>query len=683
MAQQRLPMRKIRDVLRLKAVGMSKRKIAAALGIGATAAGECLRRAREAGVGWPLPDDMTDAGLEARLYPASTVLAEIKARRPQPDWPAIHRELKRKGVTLQLVWEEHRAGHAQGYGYSRFCELYRAWEGRLSPTMRQTHVGGEKLFVDYAGTTMEVIDGATGEAIKVQLFVAVLGASSHTWAEATWTQTLPDWIGSHTRAFAFFGGVAAMVVSDNLKAGITKACFYEPSVNRSYAEMAAHYDTAIVPARPYKPRDKAKVEVGVQVATRWIIAKLRKRQFFSLAELNAAIAVEVAALNARVTRHLGASRKALFEELERPALKALPAEPYVYAEWKQCRLGLDYHVEVEKHYYSAPHQLLREKVWVRITARTVEVFHCGKRVAAHVRSSSNRRHTTVREHMPSSHRRYADWTLESLRRARLRSGAAPRRWSRSSCAERTHPEQGFRSCVGILRLATPHGAGRLEAACARALQIGARSYTSVNSILKNNLDRKRPEPATDGPAISTATSVAQATSIEENTIDADTPDHRSAASAQARRHGRRICRAGDPRPIEGAVARRMAGAAGRPRGGQPLDQPLAQPPQGCPAQARPSLASRTSTTARNAASTRRCTRASPPAAGSPSIAPCSSPGPAASASRGSLARWRRRPAATATACITPACRACSPISSWRTAMAASPDCSARSPRLTC
>ena len=502
MAQQRLPMRKIRDVLRLKAAGMSKRKIAAGLGIGATATGECLRRARKAGVGWPLPDGMTDAGLEARLYPASTVLAEIKARRPQPDWPTLHRELKRKGVTLQLVWEEHRGGHPDGYGYSRFCELYRAWEGRLSPTMRQTHVAGEKLFVDYAGTTMDVIDGATGEVVKVQLFVAVLGASSYTWAEATWTQTLPDWIGSHTRAFAHLGGAAAMTVSDNLKSGITKACFYEPAVNRSYAEMAAHYDTAIVPARPYKPRDKAKVEVGVQVATRWIIAKLRKRQFFSLPEVNGAIAVEVAALNARVTRHLGASRKTLFDELERSALKKLPAEPYVYAEWKECKVGLDYHVEVEKHYYSTPHTLLREKVWVRITVRTVEVFHRGQRVAAHVRSSSNRKHTTVREHMPSSHQRHADWTLENLRRRSGEIGRSTSALVEIILRERAHPEQGFRSCVGILRLGSTHGAGRLEAACARALEIGARSYSSVNSILKNNLDRKRPEPATDGPAIS-------------------------------------------------------------------------------------------------------------------------------------------------------------------------------------
>ena len=348
---------------------------------------------------------------------------------------------------------------------------------------------------------MQVIDGATGEVIEVQLFVAVLGASSYTYAEATWTQGLADWIGSHTRTFAFIGGVPGMVVSDNLKAGITKACFYEPAVNRTYAEMAAHYDTAIVPARPYKPRDKAKVEVAVLVATRWIIAKLRKRTFFSLAELNAAIAIEVAALNARVTRHLGASRKALFEELECPALKSLPAEPYTYAQWKECKLGLDYHVEVEKHYYSVPYQLLREKMWVRITARTVEVFHRGKRVAAHVRSSSNRKHTTVREHMPSSHRRYADWTPEHLRRRAGEIGRNTSALIEIILRERPHPEQGFRSSIGIIGLANAHGRDRLEAACGRALEIGARSYTSVNSILKNNLDRRRPAKATDGPAI--------------------------------------------------------------------------------------------------------------------------------------------------------------------------------------
>jgi transposase len=329
----------------------------------------------------------------------------------------------------------------------------------------------------------------------------VLGASSYTYAEATWTQGLSDWIGSHTRTFAFIGGVPAMVVSDNLRSGITKACFYEPAVNRTYAEMAAHYNTAIVPARPYRARDKAKVEVAVQVATRFITAKLRNRTFFSLSALNAAIAEEVTQINDRVSRHLGASRRALFEDLERLALKPLPAEPYVFAEWKECRVGLDYHVEVGKHYYSVPHQLLREKVWARVTARTVEVFHRGRRVAAHARSSSNRKHTTVREHMPSSHRRYADWTPERLRQ---QAGAIGRNTSalvEIILRERTHPEQGFRACVGIVRLAKTCGRERLEAACVRALEIGARSYSSVNSILKNNLDRQRPATPADGPAI--------------------------------------------------------------------------------------------------------------------------------------------------------------------------------------
>jgi transposase len=492
-------MRKIRDVLRLSAAGMSKRQIAASLGVSATAAGDCIRRARRAGLGWPLPEGLKDEALEARLYPPPTAAA--KDRRPQPDWAAVYRELRRPGVTLQLLWEEHRAANPDGYGYSRYCELFRAWEARLSPTMRQSHVAGERLFVDYAGTTLEVIDGATGEVKTAQLFVAALGASSLTYAEATWTQGLSDWIGSHTRAFAFIGGVPAMVVSDNLRSGVTKACFYEPAVNRTYAEMAAHYNTAIVPARPYRARDKAKVEVAVQIATRFIIAKLRNRQFFLLTALNAAIAELVAQINNRMSRHLGASRRALFEDVERSALKRLPAEPYVFAEWKECRVGLDYHVEIDKHYYSAPHQLLREKVWARITARTVEVFHRGQRVAAHVRSSANRKHTTVREHMPSSHRRYADWTPERLKRQAGEIGRNAAALVEIILRERAHPEQGFRACLGILRLAKTFGRERLEAACERALEIGARSYSSVNSILNNNLDRQRPATPADGPAI--------------------------------------------------------------------------------------------------------------------------------------------------------------------------------------
>jgi len=496
---KRLPMRRIRDALRLRAAGLTRRQIANSVGVGRTTVGDYLDRAARAGFSWPLPDDLDDAGLELRLFPSAG--AGPGEARSQPDWPMIHRELRKRSVTLLLLWEEYRAVYPDGYGYSQFCERYRRFKGRLSPTMRQTHAAGERMFVDYAGQTIGVVDGLTGEVHETQLFVAVLGASSYTYAEATWTQSLPDWCGSHERAFNFFGGVTAQVVSDNLKSGITKACFYEPAVNLTYADLAAHYDTAVVPARPYKPRDKAKVEVGVLLAERWIIARLRNRRFFTLGELNAAIRDCLAALNNRVTRHLGASRRALFEELDRPALKALPAEPYEYAEWAERRVGLDYHVEVEKHYYSVPHKLLREKVSARLTARTVEIFHRGKRVAAHLRSSSNRRHTTVSEHMPSAHRRYADWTPERLRRQAGGIGPGTAALVDVILRERRHPEQGFRACIGILRLARTHGTQRLEAACARALEIGARSYTSVNSILKNNLDRKRSEPATDGPAI--------------------------------------------------------------------------------------------------------------------------------------------------------------------------------------
>lgn len=495
----RLSMRKIRDVLRLQADGLSKRQIAASLGIGATAAGTFMQRAAKAGLAWPLPTDLDDAALEALLFPPPPPSGTTD--RPLPDWARIHAELKRPGVTLQLLWEEYRVAEPNGLSRSWFCECYRQWEKRLSPTMRQTHVAGEKLFVDYAGTTIDLVDVETGEIHACQLFVATLGASSLTYAEATLTQTLPDWIGAHTRAFVYFGGVSAMVVSDNLKSGITKACFYEPAVNRSYEEMAQHYRTAIIPARPRKPRDKAKVEVAVQIATRWIIAKLRNAKFFKLAELNAAIAECVTALNERKSRHLGASRRDLFEKIERSALKPLPAEPHEFAAWKEVRVGFDYHVEIEKHYYSVPYTLLRETLWARITARTVELLHKGVRIAAHVRSSSNRKPSTIPEHMPSSHRRYAEWTPERLQRKAAEIGPQTAILVEVIMRERTHPEQGFRSSIGIIGLAKSYGPERLEAACARALDINARSYRSVKSILQNNLDRKRPETPAEGPAI--------------------------------------------------------------------------------------------------------------------------------------------------------------------------------------
>src|SRR3954452_5311132 len=406
------------------------------------------------------------------------------------DWATIHRDLRRPNVTLALLWEEYRAATTDGFGYSWFCDLYREWTGRLKPTLRQVHLAGERLFVDFAGHAMEVIDAPTGEIQRAEIFVAVLGASSFIYAEATASQALADWIGAHVNALTALGGVPRQIVSDNLKAGITKACFYEPTVNRTYADMAAHYRTAIIPARPYKPRDKAKVEVGVQVVQRWILARLRNRRFFSLAELNQAIRELVEQLNDRPMRGWGATRRALFEQLDRPALLELPQTPYEYADWKRCRVNLDYHIEIAKHFYSVPFQLLRQEVEARITAKTVEIFHRGKLVAAHLRGLRAHRPTTVPDHMPSSHRRYRDWTHERILREAAAVGDDTAALLEVILRSRPHPEQGFRSCIGILGLGKRYGAERLDGACARALALGTRSYGSVSAILKNAQEQR-------------------------------------------------------------------------------------------------------------------------------------------------------------------------------------------------
>lgn len=496
---KRLPMRKIRDVLRLSAEGLSTRQIAASLGIGRTTLRGYLDRATELGLAWPLPADMSDTDLERCLF--HRPYQNTQRIEAQPDWPYIHRELRRKGVTLMLLWEEYRADHPDGYGYSRFCELYTRWEGKLSPVMRQRHPAGERLFVDYAGRTIDVIDPQTGEVRTAQVFVAVLGASNYTFVEATWTQSLPDWIASHVRALNFFGGVTAQIVSDNLKSGVTKACFYDPAINRTYADMAAHYDTAVVPARPYKPKDKAKAEGGVLLAERWILARLRNHQFFSLAEVNAAIRPLLDRLNDKLSRHLGANRRQLFEQLDKPALKLLPVAPYVYAEWKKCRAGLDYHVAIDKHYYSVPYQLLKKDLWARITDRTIEVFYVGQRVASHVRTSSNGKHSTLRDHMPAHHQFRDDWTPERIKARAARVGPNVAIFVEVAMRSRKHPEQGYRTCLGVIRLADKFGRDRLDAACSRALEINARSYSSLLSILKNGLESRPRTRATDEPAI--------------------------------------------------------------------------------------------------------------------------------------------------------------------------------------
>jgi transposase len=496
-------MRKIREVLRLVfECGLSQRQVAGCCGLGKTTVVECVARARRSGLDWATAAVLSEEELESRLYPP--VEAVPATERPAVDWGAVHTELKRKGVTLRLLWEEYREKEPRGYGYSRYCELYGQWRGRADLSMRQVHRAGEKLFVDYSGATVPVVDARTGEVREAQIFVAVWGASNYTFAEATWSQGLSDWIGSHVRAFEFGGGLPEVVVPDNLKSGVSRPCRYEPELNPTYQDLAVHYGVAVLPARVRRPRDKAKVEVGVQVVERWILARLRHRTFFSLAELNQAIGELLSRLNERPFHKLSGSRRSLFESLERSALRPLPAQRFTYAEWKKARVHIDYHVEVEGHYYSVPYQLVSQQLDVRVSAKTVECFAKNKRVASHLRSFGRGGHTTQSEHMPRPHREYAQWTPERLVQWAQKTGPSVAGLIEIVMATRVHPQHGFRSCLGILRLGQRYGSERLEAACQRALQNEAASYRSVRSILEVGLDRQvdpAAEPAGAHPLV--------------------------------------------------------------------------------------------------------------------------------------------------------------------------------------
>ena len=493
MSNMRLSMRKIREVLRLHGeADLSARKIGRSCSISPTTVAVYLNRAQAAGLSWPPPPELDDAALERLFFPSQPSRAPTP--HPQPDLVSIHQELKRKSVTLQLLWQEYQATYPGGLQYSQFCALYRRFVRKLDLALRQEHKAGEKLFVDFAGQTVPVVDPATGEQRAAHIFVAVLGASNYTYAESTWSEDLPSWILAHVHALEFLGGVPAMVVPDNLKAAVSKACRYEPDLNPTYQEMATHYGTAILPARARKPRDKAKVEVGVQIVERWILAALRNQTFFSLSELNGAIRSLLERLNDRPFKKLPGSRRLLFESLDRPALRPLPQSRYEYAEWRVARVNIDYHVEVEGHYYSVPYTLIHEQLDVRLTDRTVEIFHKGKRVVSHPRSFHKGRHTTQTEHMPQSHQRYLEWTPSRLIHWAEKMGPATQEVVKRILASRPHPEQGFRACLGILRLGKGYGPDRLEAACVRAIVLKSFSYKSIESILKTGLDR-RPLPS--------------------------------------------------------------------------------------------------------------------------------------------------------------------------------------------
>jgi transposase len=492
-------MRKTREILRQKwLLGQSHRAVARSLAVSLGTVSSTGVRAAAAGLTWAVVEGLSEAELEERIYGRRP---GADAERALPDFAAVHAERRRPGVTLQLLHVEYLERNPNGYGYTQFCHYYQRWLGRQKVSMRQVHRAGEKLFVDYAGKKPQVIDPETGECREVELFVAVLGASSFTYAEATQTQRVADFLESHVRALAYFAGAPAVWVPDQLKSGVTQACRYEPGIQRSYEELAAHYGAVVVPARPRKPRDKAKVEAAVLVVERWILARLRHETFFSLVALNRRIGELLEALNDRTMRVYGASRRELYTRFDRPALKSLPAERFTYGAWKKARVNLDYHIELERHYYSVPFALVHEAVEVRFNALTVEVFHRGQRVASHLRSHRRGGHTTDAAHMPRAHRQHLEWTPSRLVHWGQSVGPKTAELVEAILRERTHPEQGYRSCLGILRLAKQYGQERLEAACARALTVRARSYRHVASILQHGLDRMpAPKAATSLPA---------------------------------------------------------------------------------------------------------------------------------------------------------------------------------------
>jgi transposase len=488
-AKRRLSVRKIKEVLRLHhEKGFSVRQIASSLSIGRSTVQDYLDRSERAGLNWFLAADLDETTLEHRLYPSSPSIAQQQRQMPSMDY--LYQELKRKGVTLQLLWHEYKQTHPDGYQYSRFCYHYQQWVQKLDLCLRQEYRAGEKLFVDYAGQTMEIIGPETGEIREVQIFVATLGASNYTYAEASLSQELSSWIQSHVRAFEFFGGVPEILVPDNLKSAVTRPCRYEPDLNATYREFAEHYGTVIIPARVAKAQDKAKVESGVLQVEHWVLAPLRNRTFFSLGELQEAIAEKLKTLNDRPFQKLEGTRRILFETLEKPVLKPLPVHSYVYADWKRTRVNIDYHIEVDHHYYSVPYQLVHEKLDVRFTDTSLEVFFKGRRIASHLRSYRKGTHTTLREHMPKSHQKYLEWSPSRL--IRWAGQVGPHTQNLVSCIleHRPHPEQGYRSCLGLLRLKKTYSPERLETACARALQMKAYSYKNVESILKKGLDRQ-------------------------------------------------------------------------------------------------------------------------------------------------------------------------------------------------
>lgn len=479
-------MKKIKEIFRLKALGLSQREIAQSCNMGRTTVQDYLHRAERAGLTFQgietLEEERIRELLGTRQQRYTRIFNEV-------DFEYISRELSKRSVTLRLLWEEYRIYNPAGYSYSTFCERFAAWSGRQKLSMRQVHRAGDKAFVDYAGQKIPWVDKETGEIHEASVFVAVLGFSNKTYAEASESEKLEHWLMAHRRALEYFGGVPACAVPDNLKSGVKKACFYDPELNPAYAEFARHYGAAILPARIRRPRDKAKVEAAVQIVERWIIAALRNETFFSIHQINLRIRELLEKLNAKTMRSYGMSREELFQKYEKAELKPLPEQPYEFGHWKVARVNLDYHIEIARHYYSVPCELVHQEIDVRITEKSVEIYHKFKRIVTHCLSEEPFRYTTVREHMPKSHQFVAEWSPSRLLSWASKIGTETARQAENLMNAREHPEQGYRAVLGILRLEKKFGRERLEAACQRANHFGIKSFRAIQNMLASGHDK--------------------------------------------------------------------------------------------------------------------------------------------------------------------------------------------------
>jgi transposase len=488
----RLSMRKISEVFRLRfEMKLGYRDIARSLGVSISTISDYISRAKAVDISWPLPDGVTEQELYNKLFLPVRVATRNRAA---PDWEYIYKELRKKGVTLQLLWREYRQQHPDGFGYSQFCHHYGDYANTVAPVMRQIHKGGEKIFVDYAGKTMDWMDPTSGEIFTAQIFVGCLGASQYIYAEATASQQLPDWIDSHIHMFNYFGGVSEILVNDNLKSGVTKAHRYDPDINANYQHFSEHYGVAIVPARVVSPKDKAKVESGVGIITCQVLAPLRNVTFTSLGEINAAIREGITRVNNQQFQKMKTTRRELYEQLDKPALKPLPFSCYKYAKWKKAKINIDYHFAFDAHYYSAPYQYIGKVVEIRATNKSVECFYENQRIAVHARSYKKYNHTTVTEHMPTGHKEHACFSAARLHNWATKIGSGATAFVNHMINARAFPQQAYRACLGLLRLGGHYGDARLEKACHKALAVGATRYQQVEAILKNNLEEL---PVTD------------------------------------------------------------------------------------------------------------------------------------------------------------------------------------------